>query len=944
MHMQPRVTAILVARNGAQYLERTLDALAAQTRRPDSVIFVDAGSTDASADLLIAAGPTQLVTTPGARSFGGAVAHAVQVAAAAPTDKDWLWLLAHDNAPEPGALAALLGALEIAPSVVAAGPKLMRWDQPDVISSYGETMTRFGASVTLVANELDQAQHDLQSDLLGIAAGGMLVRREVWSALGGFDPSLPSVDASLDFSVRVRLAGHRVIGVPAARVASAGGPELFGRKSVSVGTQNRLRRAAQLHRRLVYSPALAIPLHWLLLFPLAVIRSIGQLIGKNPGAIVGELSSGIAGAFDGRVGPARRNLRRSRRLGWAAVAPLRMSWAEVWEHRADARSLALPASEETATSRPGFFTGGGAWMVLLSGLIGALAFGPLIGAAAVSGGGILPLSSQFAELWSHVGYGWHDIGAGFVGAADPFSYLVALLGSLTFWAPSLSIVILYLVALPLAALAAWNCAARFAERGWAPAVAALLWAVAPPFLASLNSGHLGATIAHILLPWLVLATVNAARSWSLAAVAAVLFAIVAASAPIVVPALLVAWLAWMIARPARVHRLIGIPIPAVALFAPLVLEQLARGNWLGLLADPGVPVAGGTASGWQLVLGSTDATVNGWSNFLAALGLSPASAPIIVAALLAPLAAVSLLALFLPGSRRAIPSMVLAFFGLATAVLGVQIEVTIIGATTVPIWPGSGLSLFWLGLLGAAVAALEAIGRGVVVPAFVIGLAAVAVAVPLLAAPTAGTAAVTASTGRLLPAFVSAEAAPQPSLGTLELIAQADGGVSAILHRGQGTTLDEQSTFDATATSLSEADRKIATLAGNLASRSGFDTAAELDELQIGFVLVPDATSDTVLEARQRIAEALDGNRLLTPIGSTDNGFLWHYADLKSGTFQSGPGPTETSIGSAILAVQALVFALAFLLAIPTSRRRRVRAAAVGREEPAATFDEDDNA
>src|SRR5690606_25036902 len=116
-------------------------------------------------------------------------------------------------------------------------------------------------------DELDQAQYDVQSDFLAVAAGGMLVRRSVWTALGGFDPGLPSVDAALDFSVRARLAGHRVVGVPSARVATAGPPELFGKRSLSAGAQNRIRRSAQLHRRLAWAPSLAVPLHWLTLVP-----------------------------------------------------------------------------------------------------------------------------------------------------------------------------------------------------------------------------------------------------------------------------------------------------------------------------------------------------------------------------------------------------------------------------------------------------------------------------------------------------------------------------------------------------------------------------------------------------------------------------------------------------------------------------------------------------
>ena len=59
------------------------------------------------------------------------------------------------------------------------------------------------------------------SDVLAVAAGGMLVRASLWNTLEGFDPSLPAIDDALDFCVRARLAGHRVQLVPAARVRSA---------------------------------------------------------------------------------------------------------------------------------------------------------------------------------------------------------------------------------------------------------------------------------------------------------------------------------------------------------------------------------------------------------------------------------------------------------------------------------------------------------------------------------------------------------------------------------------------------------------------------------------------------------------------------------------------------------------------------------------------------
>ncbi len=923
--MQPKVTAVLVARNGDQYLPSTIAALAAQIRRPDSVIFVDSGSSDTSERLLSDAALAQCVTTPGRRSFGGAVAHALQVAAPPAVDNDWLWLLGHDNAPSPPALSALLGAVEVAPSVAVAGPKLMRWDEPGVISSFGETLTRFGRSIAVVTDELDQAQFDIQSDLLGVAAGGMLVRRRVFTELGGFDPALPSVDAALDFCVRVRLAGHRVVGVPSARVSSAGAAELFGRRSLSAGSQNRLHRAAQVHRRLAYAPALAVPLHWLSIVPLAILRSLGHLAAKRPALIGGELAAGIAGAFDTAVPVARRNLRRTRALGWRAVDALRMPWSEVREHRAHDRAVSAPAAP--ARVGPAFFAGGGAWMVLLTALAGVIAFGRLANATALAGGGLTPLSGNAAELWSHVGYAWRDIGPGFIGAADPFSYLLAVIGSITFWSPSFSIVALYLVAIPLSAVTAWCCAARFSARPWAPAVAALGWALAPPLLASLNGGHLGAVLAHVLLPVLVLATVNAARSWSMAAVAGLLFAAVAASAPVLVPALTIAWLAWLIARPKSILRLIGIPVPAAALFFPVVMAQFGRGNGVALFADPGVPVVNAAPSGWHLLIGSTDAGSAGWNAFLVGIGLSAVPAAAIAAVLLIPLAVLALLALFLPGSPRSIPALLLALMGFATAVIGTHVEVSMVGAMATPIWAGSGLSLYWLGLIGAMVVALEALGTRAALPAIVTGIALALVAVPLLSAAAAGAIAVRETNGRLLPAFVSAEAVTNPTLGTLELAAQPAGGVAVTVHRGPGTTLDEQSTLDATDLKTSAADLRLATLAGNISSRSGFDVGSELNALQLAFVLVPHSSDSATGPARQRITDALNGNRILSPVGDTANGYLWHYQGITAGPAPTGPGPFGTPYGIAVLVGQGIVFALTLLLAIPTTRRRRLRSA-----------------
>jgi hypothetical protein len=587
--------------------------------------------------------------------------------------------------------------------------------------------------------------------------------------------------------------------------------------------------------------------------------------------------------------------------------------------------------------RASFLSGGGAGVVLVVAVIGVVVFGRLLGAQAVSGGAALPLSRTVGELWANVGYGWHAVG-GFVGASDPFAGVLAVLGSLTFWQPSLSIVLLYLVALPVSALGAWWCATRLSSRAWPPAIAALLWALAPPFLSSLEAGQVGAVLVHILLPWLVLTAIGAARSWSAGAAAALLFAAIAASSPVIIPALAVLLVVWIAINPARIVRLIGILIPAAALFAPLIYEQVQRGTPLALLADPVLPTPSGTPGAAQLAIGSTDGTISGWLGLHALLG-SPLSGPLIYAILLAPLLLLALAGAFLPGSSRSIPALVMAILGFATAALATHLFLTTSGASAVSVWPGSGLSLMWLGLIGAAVGTLEAFGRGVVLPALVAVLAATIAVSPLLVAPLAGTAKIQPTSGAVLPAYVLAEGASRPNIGTLVLTPQGDGSIAASLERGSGNSLDDQSTLTATSSSLTASKKSLLILAGNLASRSGLDSTGLLQSDRIGFVLLRSSVGNSQAAVHERAQDALNGNGRLTPVGSTSVGLLWRYQALPN-TGLASANPNGGIVRAWVLGIQGVILLITVLLAIPLRGTRR-RSSVATVEGERATLGED---
>lgn len=898
------MSAILVARDGGDTAER---ALAAQTRPPDAVVVVSAGSS-----LM--------------RAVGGLPA---------PRSSDeWVWLLPADAAPEPNALARLLAAVEVAPSVVIAGPKLVDPDDRALLRSFGESITNYGATMPLAEDELDQSQHDADDDVLGVALPGMLVRRAMWDLLGGPDPGLPTADAGLDLSIRARLAGGRVIRVAGARVAVAPGVQDFTRRrALNPAAWHRARRAAALHRRMAYAPSAAVPFHWLSLLPLTVVRSLGLLLAKRPAAIPGEIAAGVAAVFDGSVPAARRVIRRIRRVGWSSLASLRLPPDVVRERRASARDRDQALSGMPDIVRAPFLPGGLA-ITVIAAAFGVILAVRLLGSTALTGGGLLPLAGDPASLWAGLGWGARD-GVGLEGPSDPFHAVLAVLGSLTPWNPSLVLVVLWIVAPALAAFAAWWCATRLSTRTWPPLLAAALWMLAPSFLSALSEGRAAAVLAHLLLPWLLFALLEAPRSWSAAGAASLLLAVIAACAPILVPVLVAAVVVWAAAHPRALIRVLAIPLPALVLAAPLIAAQIARGTPLGLLADPGVPVPSAVPSGWHLLLGSPTQSSGGWAPFIESLGLPGFVATPASIALLAPLAAVVLLALFLPGAKRALPAVLFALGGLLTAVAATHLAPATVAGEPVTIWAGTGLSLYWAGLIGAVTVAMAALGRvAVAVGVAVLVSAALAVA-PSIVTLASGAGLVMAGDGRTLPAIVAAEAGSDPELGTLVLRPLDDGSLAATVDRGAGTTLDETSTFAATRGAVSDAQREVAELAGNLASRGGFDPAPVLDRLGIEFVVLTPALGSGGEAVRERAAEALDAQPALEAVGDTGRGSLWRYPDHVPTSFEVGSSP----IGALAFAAQTAVVVFALLLALPTGRRRRFAAS-----EPQGLADDEHDA
>jgi len=941
--MPARVHALLVVRPdgrtpAAFHLRRTLAALDEQARPVDALTVVVCGGDDHLREIVAASSATSVITAPASTGYAAAAALAFD---GADDGADARWLLAQDTAPEPDALSQLLGALELSPSVAFVAPKLVRWDDRADIVSLGVSMTRFGRSIGLADGELDQGQHDAHEDVLGADVRGILIRAEAWASLGGLDTGLAGADEGLDLGVRARLAGARVSLVPGARVAVAG--DGVAGVPIPLTPQRRRRavyavRVAQLHRRLVYAPAFAVPLHWLTLLPLALWRTVVDLVRKQPGRIPSEwAAAAVAVVAVASVWRARRRLARTKggsdrdRTGsWAQIAPLRTTRAELRERLDDDPEVALGGARRPDLR---FFSGGGAWLVLAALAASVAAFPALLAWPVLGGGALQPLATTVGQLWNDAAYGQRILGLDTVGPADPFAAVVAGIGSLSPWAPSRALVLLWIVALPLAALGGWFAATRVTERSELRLLGGAVWALSPTLLVALTQGRPAGVVLHLLLPWLFFAGSVAHRSWAGAGAASILLAGVLACAPSLAPALAVVWfgmivLAIVVRSGRGVTRVIWLLVPSLVLAVPLVWNALANARVWGLLADPGVPwagpqVAADAAGRALLAAGIPTSDLAGWATLL------PDGPTWWVPLLSVPLA---LLALLAPLTQRwavGVVLLVVTALGLGTAFAAVGISVAFSQSVSVPLWPGTALSLAWLGALGGALVSLDAglaprvaFVRGVAAALVLAG--AVTLAIPSLTAFTRGDATIANGPASTLPAFVAAEGRESPDVGTIVLTPQSEAGVAAQIVWGGSETLGGQTTLQSTRTHVTPQDEQVAALAADLVTPSADDVVAELARQGIGFILLataPAPETDAARTMRLSATTALSQRDTLVVVGDTAKGELWRVVDDVAA--RPGESASETATARWIAFAQLAVFAVALLLAVPTVATRR---------------------
>jgi len=894
-----------VAHDGARLLPGLVQALHAQTYQVDQVVGVDTGSRDRSGSVLAELiGQDAVFGMERSTGYGEAVSVALRHATrrrSGQTDPnltriEWIWLLHDDCEPAPQALERLLRAASKDRSVVVLGPKVLDGQDRRTLREVGVSIDRAGRRITgIEPGEIDQGQHDHNRAVLAVGSAGMLVRRDVWEQLGGFDTRLRLFRDDLDFCWRVQAAGYRVQVVTDAVLYHR---ELSARRRrpTEGGGSRRLDR-----RNALYVLAVNLPL-------LAMLRIVG-------GAVAGSIIKAVYFAATKQLDLARA---QAEAVGWLLLHPIRL-----WQGRrrravgraeayAAVRTLIPPArtlsrlAEKVAgliSNGPPQASGGRhqaaseeseedeqfvdtqsvmrkiignpcvqLFAVLL--VVALIAERRLLGTSPLGGGALVPAWGGSGALWSEYLAGFHAVGVGSTASAPPYLAVVAALGTILGGQAWLAVDVLLLGCVPLAGLTAYLAVRRLVRSTAARVLLAASYALLPVAIGSVAAGRLGTAVAFVLLP---LIGISAARmltgtprkarraAWAVG----LLVAVAAAFAPLawilglVFALAVVAARRWVLAADPVNAAIVAI-VPFFVLF-PWSLHLLTDPT--AFVTEAGVQTAGLTTSGL------------GPRQLLALSPGGPGLPPVWVTVGFG----LALVAVVLPTRRTWVTGV-----GWGTAIVGFIAAATLSRINVTPAgggqpaagWPGVALALAALGLLLAVAPAAgwlaEIASNERVSSPWYRALAIVTLVAAASAPALAGLSwvkdgvqgPVGSVTSPLLPAFVSASSSSGQQYRTL--ILRPNGNVLdyTVVRQGDPILGEPELTVDSAAEQA--LNRQVAALGAPDGADAG-DPGLVLGSFGIRWVLLPGPVDPA-------LAERLDAALGLDALTSSSSYDLWQVA------------------------------------------------------------------
>jgi GT2 family glycosyltransferase len=221
METQPLISVVIVSYNTRDMTAECLRTLDRGLQGiPSEIIVVDNGSADGSVEAIRADFPAvRVIANPDNTGFGAANNLGMQAARG-----DFFLLLNSDAFPEPEAAATMLAYLRENPRAGVVGPRTLNKDGSLQISCYKFPSPAHAWQENLwLSRGYSDWAHDTEREVEFIIGACMLVRREVFAEVGGFDEKFFMYSEETDWQRRIWDAGWKIVFLPNARVTHLGG-------------------------------------------------------------------------------------------------------------------------------------------------------------------------------------------------------------------------------------------------------------------------------------------------------------------------------------------------------------------------------------------------------------------------------------------------------------------------------------------------------------------------------------------------------------------------------------------------------------------------------------------------------------------------------------------------------------------------------------------------
>jgi GT2 family glycosyltransferase len=209
------LSVIVVNWNGREHLEVCLDSLRRQTLPNIEIVLVDNGSTDSSLAFVAQryGSAVRVVALPDNRGYAGGLNAGLAVARGR-----FLLPLNSDTEVAPSCCARLVAAADEHPTTGMFAPKILAFDDRQLIDNVGHLLYADGLSRGRGRLERDRGQYDTEQEIALPSGCAVLLRRALLADVGLFDEDLFAYCDDTDLGLRARLAGWRCRSVPAAVV------------------------------------------------------------------------------------------------------------------------------------------------------------------------------------------------------------------------------------------------------------------------------------------------------------------------------------------------------------------------------------------------------------------------------------------------------------------------------------------------------------------------------------------------------------------------------------------------------------------------------------------------------------------------------------------------------------------------------------------------------